>query len=327
MRDPFLHDALDGYARFDEDLSADIDFLQSQVKEKSERKKRFWLPNRKRLAIAASYAILIIGGVLTLYFLNNQQEALLSLDESKQESSPVSKPIINEDDLTTASTIGNSEEIGSGVEASAPPPHPEKEKSMDLALNIVDEDIADYDISFLEYNIDEMAEEEVSDKDAITLYDQASSPAKPMLDSSALAFYRKQNDNYDPKKELGTAEGVSSMDGEIMSVRGNRSDGEVIIIDGVRVRGGGYPIVLPAPSQGIAPVTESQILFYFNKAVCPDLKGRVSVSFIVNAQGAPSMINIAGSQCDGFEQELRRTLRLLGKLGNEGDVIVLNLYF
>ncbi|MDL2311689.1 TonB-dependent receptor [Bacteroidales bacterium OttesenSCG-928-B11] len=38
---------------------------------------------------------------------------------------------------------------------------------------------------------------------------------------------------------LATAEGVSSIDGNIMSVRGNRSDGQVTIIDGVRMRGSG----------------------------------------------------------------------------------------
>ncbi|MDR2979317.1 MAG: hypothetical protein LBV02_02580 [Bacteroidales bacterium] len=41
----------------------------------------------------------------------------------------------------------------------------------------------------------------------------------------------------DLTKALASADGVSSVDGDIKSVRGNRSDGQVVIIDGVRVRG------------------------------------------------------------------------------------------
>ncbi|MEG1555722.1 MAG: TonB-dependent receptor plug domain-containing protein, partial [Bacteroidales bacterium] len=38
---------------------------------------------------------------------------------------------------------------------------------------------------------------------------------------------------------LSNLEGVSSVDGAMTSVRGNRADGQQMIIDGVRVRGSG----------------------------------------------------------------------------------------
>lgn len=65
-------------------------------------------------------------------------------------------------------------------------------------------------------------------------------PEMVIIDSSDLEILLKRlntNTSRNAEDALKGSNGISCIDGEIMSVRGNRSNGQVVIIDGVRVRG------------------------------------------------------------------------------------------
>ena len=47
----------------------------------------------------------------------------------------------------------------------------------------------------------------------------------------------RQTPGHNLASVLASMEGVSAVDGQVMSVRGNRPDGQQMIIDGVKVRG------------------------------------------------------------------------------------------
>lgn len=305
MRDPFLREALEGYEPFDDGLADDIAFLQSQVMEKATEKKRLFLPSRKRLAIAASYTVLVVGSFLIYLFMNkNDDKMLVMSDQETQEMIVDSLSLYISDTLSTPDFVLNEK----------------KEEKKSPARNVQSDPITTSDFA-------------MNEKQELLAKEEQPTYSKTVIDidrDSLLASMEKNKKNV--SESLSSADGVSSIDGEIMSVRGNRSEGQVVVIDGVRVRGssavttsGGVGNDLSGKNHIV--VTASQIAARFNKLVCPDLRGRVTVSFSINANGEPGVIHAAGTQCEAFERELRRVLKDLGDLSGNTERIVLELDF
>ncbi|MDR2979423.1 MAG: hypothetical protein LBV02_03125 [Bacteroidales bacterium] len=327
MCDPFLDDALEGYSRFEDDLTGDIKFLQSQVLKRSSQKKlRVLLPYRKRIAIAASYAVFVIGSFLTLFWLTKEDNSsLLTMSETEQPliSSKVEKALsetVFENDVIPENSVEIRDD--GGVSKKIP-------QSAEISDEAMPEDMASY---LAEYNIAEeipiTSNEAVKEPDLLILHKAHGVDPEKTIDSTMAQSLIQTFAGRDLTKALASADGVSSVDGDIKSVRGNRSDGQVVIIDGVRVRD--KEQLTPnniIPSQGVDILTESQIVFQFNRQVCPELGGRITVQFTIDTLGNIGPMQIVGTSCTAFEQELHRILKSAGNWNKGVGTVVLNLNF
>lgn len=267
MRDPFLREALEGYEPFDDGLADDIAFLQSQVMEKATTRKRIFALNRKRLAIAASYTVLVVGSFLIYLFMNKNDDKMLVMSDQETQEMMTDEPSL--DDYDTIS-------------------------SSDLAMNAVPEKAT------IQYTAPEIVSaDEMTEEETLMCID--------MGDMMAL------------KIVIGESEKSANLyKAEIADYQQGVADKEVV----AELRANA-----PSSKQRDTLSLSSQIAARFDKLVCPDLRGRVTVSFSINANGEPGVIHAAGTQCEAFERELRRVLKDLGDLSGNTERIVLELDF
>ena len=143
---------------------------------------------------------------------------------------------------------------------------------------------------------------------------------------------------------LANQAGVSSVDGSMTSVRGNRSDGQQTIVDGVRVRDISEPSVRVAPADGQL-ATESSLspdmtprrnfveTAFFYPNLRPDDSGRVRIDFTLPDQYTGWEFYAMGHRKSMWQYNLtaslqsRRTLMLQSnapRFFREGDTLTLH---
>lgn len=148
----------------------------------------------------------------------------------------------------------------------------------------------------------------------------------------------------DVARVLANMAGVSSVDGQMASVRGNRSEGTRVIVDGVRVRNDSPGLAFPqpavaepaAPKPSLAPEVKVRSHFmetaFFYPSLHPDDSGRVHIRFTLPDQYTGWEFYAFGHSKDMRTSRMRallqsrRTLMLQSnapRFFREGDTLIL----
>lgn len=335
MSDPFLYEALEGYDQFDEEVADDIDFLQKEILKKSQKRHHYFIVNPKRLAIAASYSVLVIGIFMLLFFSerNNQQGTFYALNEKKettidqkeedfsQKNALKTEEKINfEEPLKEIRNENNTrEEVTGNTTLSLLSPELEMtvpDDEITISANAVPKEIAEEDQSFLTF-----------------AWYSNGTPLPSEVDSAPQLHMEKQTSLHAVDKALASAAGVASQDGNIMSVRGNRSDGQIVLIDGVRARSGVVTTptdkMLPSlfPYKSVDSQLQARIVSQINRTTCPDLHGRIEVRFSVTPHGNIIDMTISESNCYELKNEILKVLKEIGGWEQYNGIILLYLDF
>ena len=116
---------------------------------------------------------------------------------------------------------------------------------------------------------------------------------------------------------LANSEGPSVVEGDIKSIRGQREDAQVVLIDGVRV----------TQFEKKKVTFKEYVEANFNKTVCPDFKGKVVVEISINNKNQAEIVKIEGAPCESFSGELERFTKGVKKWNIRGETIVLEFVF
>ena len=294
MNDPFLQDALDGYDLVDGDHIKNIEKLQDRIKESTLTKKRKpFLFTKKGLAIAASFTILIVGiGFLIRAMIDRPEVYTASQKTDKVVIPPDNRPDVVPLIKDTVLLADNT---------------PLKKKLAKRKPTQVMQSVDSTDDQH-----ENFAQQTLSDEVPFTEGQEI------YKDTMMLAMDKQKDKSRKIEEALSNLEGVSSMDGEITSVRGNRSDGQTVI-DGVRIRN----------RSAVMDKNELEKYFIanFNKSLCPGIEGKIIVKVFINYTGIPEIIEIKGTSCESFESELIRILKEKGIWSRRGQKIKLNFKF
>lgn len=326
MEDPFLQDAIDGYDLTEGNHPADIEALQNRIKALNAQKEKqpVLKINLKRWAIAASFAILAIGIGFLIFQQYNREKPLLTMNqevEKRAEPHHAEKSLPNNpfpNDIPEKSSL-----------PATTPILEEKQKSNIKPVVIQKEhDLAE--IRHKEFLDMDIAEE-------MTIAEEFPVDDRYLLDDSLLLAINKEKEKENWERALSTMQGVSSTDGKIISVRGNRDDGQVTIVDGVKVRGGaGVELSSDGSTQQTQyqrPYTMNQKDFgryvrrNFNKELCPELKGVFIITFSVSDQNLPENIIFPTENCEDLEDEIIRLFKESGFKPEKGNKISVRMEF
>ena len=300
MNDPFLQDALDGYNSSAGNHAKDIDELQARIKELSQQKsKKPWFIAKKEWLIAASFAVLVVG--ITFFM-------IMKKDSSSQ--------LAMQHDAHNIKSIDTFNLVLPAIEVEN---SPLLAQAFHLKINIEDEKgVATQEdfresIEDLYYYTPQPLSEEMALK-------------KMSRDTSLLAM-DMQASNQKLKETLGTMESMSSMNGEIITVRGNRNDGQQVIVDGVRMRSESSTKNKSFNKTKNKDSFEEYIMSRFNRNICPDFKGKVTVTISVDENNIPKNTEIKGNPCEEFNSMLDFILEEIKIRNMAGKKIKLDFHF
>ncbi len=307
MQDPFLHDALEGFDQIEGDHAADIEMLRKKLATKQNRERppvlRFF---KKRWTVAASYAILLIGiGFLIALLYNNfPQEKNLAMRDAISEESSAPVPDSEKD-------APLSEE------------HHKIEEVELLKDDLHSKDVKGQTVDF----IDVIAEESLLEDFDIVEVEMATTdlPVNYSADLSKIDSYVPDTfvsaQKISKPIEIEKAEFINR---ETAVVRGNRSDDQEIIIDGVRVK----EQKRKGRKQHPDDLSFSQdIIQNFDRSVCPDMNGTIIVEFYIDGKGNALNIEFTGQPCEEFRQEITRQLNLKKDWNEKGRFARLQFHF
>lgn len=305
MTDPFLQDAMEGFDRMDGEHAADIELLRNRIRKQTHKPSASPFIVRRRVAVIAASAALLITGIGTLiYFVNQQPPETPSMVVAKEEV------LLPATQAADSLYIAHTEEVLSPTDgepfvdskllaAADDMPIPPAPSCPELAYSFVEDDLlidaeAEYTIDL---EIDTTESYIVFAPEPPTVTVEASRPEKQLQKNSANTGLAAAKEEESKHVSLRSTESVS------------------VIMNERYITGDEMESLLDVPDENkmadVFAENEFRRFFFENhqEGLCSGQKATIIANFDIDKTGTPVNIEVTESNCEELKEEVIRLLK------------------